>query len=617
MALRYINTTDFTFPAGTVPTPFQIANVPADNYGNPLAFMILAMRYGTGSGQIGFSTVISGLTQNTDWNIVEQLVFSNKDCDILSVFGRTDKHYAEQSSVSFYRSTIGGTIWDGGRTVTLGPAASVLATAPNAAYTTFATTGLRDIIDYPYVLLTGTLTTNTFNTSVVGTGTLFLSELVVGSVITTTNNSGTAIESTVLAIADDTHMTIDRIFTPALPNATFYRRDPFTTDLYGVGTLWASELAVGDQIIVTDTANPVTTGNDIRTVAAIISDTHIQVDTPWVSTNLSPLDRVQILIDCIGTCTFCLFDAEDAWTDSPDPGLSLNPVASYQYNPQPGRDDTSGTSTLTTNLTGSLFTWSAPFTSPQLVDPLAKYTLAFLAGWAQDAPPYAHDLTGTKSLWQELSYHENDRAFTGVSIWTKDPSVVPLAVASFDFSYTWLLGDPATETVVFDDILIADPRTFNYWQFVSRFNQTVNIIPGTTFTFRLYGKVHLADTYAQVSQLSVTPFAPGSSFSRVFDASNMFFGQPAPTYYRMTIQPSHSNTTATDIPITVSGSGYGGLDMGFDFHFPDSWNAVYARSDFNPSQVIGATFVTIDLAAHLVGGIVTPLFGRSRVLIIE
>ncbi len=75
-----------------------------------------------------------------------------------------------------------------------------------AAYTSAATGNWSALATWVGIAKTGTITTNTASAAVVGVGTLFTTELAVGSIVMKTG--GTVVIGTVLTITDDLHLTL-------------------------------------------------------------------------------------------------------------------------------------------------------------------------------------------------------------------------------------------------------------------------------------------------------------------------------------------------------------------------------------------------------------------------
>ena len=129
--------------------------------------------------------------------------------------------------------------------------------------------------------LTGLVTASTSSAAVVGTGTLFTTELAVGDIVTklSASSAGYDILGTVLSIADDTHITLAANSVVAAAGVAFGIASTLTgtitsttgtATVTGVGTNFADVLAIGD--ILTTPGRVV-----IGTIASIASNTSLSL----------------------------------------------------------------------------------------------------------------------------------------------------------------------------------------------------------------------------------------------------------------------------------------------------------------------------------------------------
>lgn len=129
--------------------------------------------------------------------------------------------------------------------------------------------------------LTGIVTASTGSAAVVGTGTLFTTELAVGNIVTklSASSAGYDILGTVLSIADDTHITLAANSAVAAAGVAFGIASTLTgtltsttssTSVVGVGTNFTEVLAIGD--ILTTPARVI-----IGTIASITDNTNLSL----------------------------------------------------------------------------------------------------------------------------------------------------------------------------------------------------------------------------------------------------------------------------------------------------------------------------------------------------
>jgi hypothetical protein len=131
----------------------------------------------------------------------------------------------------------------------------------------------------PY--LTGIITASTGSAAVVGTGTLFTTELAVGDIVTklSASSAGYDILGTILSIADDTHITLAANSAVVAAGVAFGVASTLTgtitsttgtATVTGVGTNFAEVLAIGD--VLTTPARVI-----IGTIASIASNTSLSL----------------------------------------------------------------------------------------------------------------------------------------------------------------------------------------------------------------------------------------------------------------------------------------------------------------------------------------------------
>jgi len=137
--------------------------------------------------------------------------------------------------------------------------------------------------------LTGTSTSTNGLKTVVGVGSLYLSELQVGERVKI-NGEVKIVDS----VTDDLNFTVTANFTTSGTDAAATKVTSSLT-LIGVDTLFTLELVVGDRLRVNST---------IKTITSIISDTQLTTDAAFVGTNDNSLEKISSLVTLVGTGTF-------------------------------------------------------------------------------------------------------------------------------------------------------------------------------------------------------------------------------------------------------------------------------------------------------------------------